>query len=204
MKKKFYLTILILAVMLVAGFSCGGDNEATTSDEETATLGEEVESTIDDFKGALQRSEKMKCTYRGTGEATGVEATTYAEGEKYRTEYSTAGVDNVTIFDGETMYTWDQNTKKGTKMDIACLEDFETVTEDESADDEEYEEYQSSEEVLSAGVNVRCRKVLDINFEIPEDVEFIDQCAALKQQMEALEGIQEQLPNLEGLEIPEL
>lgn len=205
MKKHIYLVSLMLIVFLAAGFSCGKSDEAVTTDENSgqAVENQNEDSIIDDFKNALNLNQKMKCTYKVDSQGERFESTSYFQGDKYRTEYEANGVKYTTVFDGETMYTWDENTKQGTKMELACLDDIEAVQADEEADDSDYEEYQTSAEVLDAGVDVSCRKVASIDFSIPSDVEFVDQCELLKQQMEALENIQSQLPDLEGLDIPE-
>jgi hypothetical protein len=207
MKKKFYyLSVLILTFMLVAGFNCGGvDNNNTeieTEDKPIATENDDDDSVIEDFKSALQINQAMKCTYKGVDDAGSVETTTYVEGDKYRSEYSSAGLDFVTVFDGKTMYSWDNNSKKGTKMDIKCFDDLETITEENGTEIDDYEEYRSSEDILDTGANVSCQKASKIDLEVPQDVEFVDQCAAFKQQLDALENIQDQLPDMEGLEIP--
>lgn len=199
MKKQIYLVLLLLAFFLAAGFSCGKSEEAKT-EEGTSALEDSDGSLIGDFKDALKLKKKMMCTYKVSDQGQAYEHTSYVEGEKYRTEYSAAGVDYTSIFDGKTMYTWDENTKQGTKMDMTCLEDLQAVTEDESADEADYEEYQSSEDMLNTGLNVSCRQVSAIDFSVPKDVQFVDQCALLKQQMESLENLQEQLPDLQGLD----
>lgn len=200
MKKKIYLLMLILGAFMIVGFSCNKDDNTKT--EEESSVVQDDDSVVDNFKDALSLNNKMKCTYKASDEGQSYESTSYIEGDKYKTEYSTAGVNYISIFDGKTMYSWDENTKQGTQMDIDCLNDLETTTEDDGTDSQDVEEYQSSEEILDTGVDVSCRKVNSIDFTVPSDVELVDQCALLKQQMESLENLQNQLPDLEGLDLP--
>ncbi len=200
MKKQIYLVLLLLMFFLAAGFGCGKSDEAKT-EEGTSALEDSDGSLVSDFKDALKLKKKMMCTYKVSDQGQAYEHISYVEGEKYRTEYSAAGVDYTSIFDGKTMYTWDENTKQGTKVDMACLDELQTAdSEEESLDDADYEEYQSSEDMLNTGLNVSCRQVSAIDFSVPADVQFVDQCALLKQQMESLENLQEQLPDLQGLD----
>ena len=201
MKKKTLVLSMFLAALLFSGFNCGGDKDV--QDAET-TPAKEDSSIIDDISEAITLKKKMECKYKVTDEkGDAVESKSYIQGDKYKTEFTAAGAKQTSIFDGQTIYTWDENTKQGTMMDIDCLDDFKTVSSSDEADTEDFEEYKSSDQILDEGVDVSCRPVAAIDFTIPDDVNFVDQCELLKQQMEALEGIQQQLPDLEGLDIPE-
>jgi len=200
MKKQICSVLFLLLIFLLAGFGCGKSEELKSG--EKGGIVKEDGGLIDDFKDALRIKQKMECTYKVNDQGQPYEYVSYIEGDKYRSEYSADGVNSVSIFDGKTMYTWDENTRQGTKLDIACLDDLQTDdVEDKSAGQtEDYDEYQSSEEMLSTGFDISCRKVASIDFTIPDDVQLIDQCALLKQQMQVLDNLQNQMPDFDGFD----
>jgi|GEM_PF-5402196 len=146
---------------------------------------------------ALARGESMRCTYT---EEFG-EVIMEMQGEKYQTRMQTPQGMMVSMFDGETLYTWDEEKKMGSLMTKACIEEIQQQFPDEDTSSEYYE---SSQDAIDSLTHISCEKALDINIQVPGDISFTDQCEMLKSQMEQLKNMPAGVPEIpEGMEIPQ-
>ena len=195
------LTISLLAVVVFSG--CG--KEAEKSDEFNSTSGEEgllergpatsaeeaetSKNPLEKLRLDLSSGKKIKCTYKMTDESGDLEVVTYAQGDKYKTEMMIGGAKNYSIFDGETTYTWSEGQKTGTKISLDCLSDLESeeveVEEEVETENDAEEDFADS---LKDAQNLKCEDYQETDFEIPEGIEFIDQCDLLEAQQKMLEG----------------
>lgn len=144
------------------------------------------------LKNALSSGKKMKCTYSMGDEKEKTEIITYVQGDKYKTEVNVGQIKTISIFDGDAMYSWSEGQKTGTKMAMSCLNSLDTRSEAESnpvseessvADEEEFVD------TLADAQNLNCEDAGDVNFEVPSDINFTDQCEALKSQQKMLESL---------------
>jgi hypothetical protein len=82
----------------------------------------------------------------------------------------------LTVFDGATTYSWDITTKQGTRMTKDCAEEMKKnapIAEGEK-------EVDTIEEFLDTEAGrTGCKETTEnVDFSVPTDVNFVDQCAA--------------------------
>jgi hypothetical protein len=94
------------------------------------------------------------------------------------------------------MYSWIDGQKQGTKMTKECMEEFGADLSGEAYETPETEMYRNSEEMLESIPGITCREVPSIDFSIPDDVTFADQCEMLRTQMEMMEQYRDQMPDM--------
>lgn len=165
--------------------------------EKTQTDGQEL-SMLDKLKSAVVSGKKMKCSYKMTDEkGTTTEMITFMQGEKYRSEFLMEGMQSYSVFDGEAMYSWVKGVSGGSKMTMDCLKSLDTSELEaangglaEDSDEKEEKEFIDS---LEAAQNLKCEDVANIDFSIPGDVSFTDQCVLIKSQQERANGVNPQI-----------
>jgi hypothetical protein len=216
MKKSIIILPIFLAVMLLSG--CGkkqaldgnqnqNTNQGTVQNQERE---QEQGGMINSIKDAMGLGKKMKCSYTmETGEGKDT-YTTYVDGKKYKSESEFEGKMQYSVFDGEIIYSWNNKEKKGTKMSSKCLEDLNKSTEEDKPEKVAAPEAaEPTDENFEDAMDVKCEDVSSIDFSIPSDVVFTDQCEEMKKMMESLKQYQNQaqtqipagtLP--EGVEMP--
>lgn len=156
-------------------------------------------SVISSFKDAVGSGKKMKCTYTVRQEGDEFQSEAFVEGEKYKSTSTFNGKGVYTIFDGKATYTWSNDSKQGMKMDAACIEELQSQTPDQEEITEG--EIHRGEDAFGGAVDVKCEKVSSIDFSIPTNIEFTDQCELMKNQQKQMEELQKNLP--QGFELPE-
>lgn len=178
MKNKSHLLILLLSALLVAGFSCG-----------TQTNEGDV---IEDIEAARESNQTLKCTYTDNDFTT----TSYIQGDKYRTEYILDDENYVSLFDGETVYTWNEVTKEGNMLAVDCLgeegqgddEDTPAPTDGspqlETYNKKKSVDYEKADDIVDDHSDIECRSTSSIDLSIPTDVDFFDQCPDLQEMMD--------------------
>lgn len=147
---------------------------------------------INKLKNAISSGKKMKCTYKMGDENNATEIITYLQGDKYKTEIVMGQMKTLSVFDGESMYSWVSEQKTGTKMTMDCINSLDTKGETEAetvpenvptGDEDDFVE------TLSDAQNLNCEDFQDADFDIPSDVVFTDQCELLKSQQKMIEGL---------------
>ena len=211
--------LIIVAVVLTVGFvvvGCGkkqspqqeGEKAKTQMGGESADdkngpsdkLGNVLEKGAlmgEQIQNAIQKGDTLECTYQVSEADENSVIKTYISGEKYKSVVTTNGEEFNAIFDGETQYSWSSlGEKKGVKMSSKCMEDLggEEEADDEMEDEADYEDFKTTSEILDQDVEMSCSKAGKIDFTIPSDVEFVDQCEMLKTQMKQMEQLQQSLP----------
>lgn len=162
--------------------------EATTEDGTTESEG----GIVAKLKNAISSGKKMKCTYKMGDENTATEVITYLQGDKYKTEIVMGQIKTVSVFDGDAMYSWVAEQKTGTKMTMDCINslDVKGEAENESVPENIPEEDNDKfMETLADAQNLSCEDAGDVDFDIPSDVNFSDQCEMLKSQQKMIEGL---------------
>lgn len=165
--------------------------------EETKTTSPaEKESLIGNALDAFKSGKKMKCSVRA---ADGSETTFYSEGKKFKSTMNTSGSGYTTVFDGTTYFSWDEKTKQGMKFTDACMKEFSDQFAKNTSKDSPVQSNPTNtpEEVLKDAANTSCESVVTIDFSVPSDITFTDQCEAMKQ-------TQDMMKNIGGAGIPDL
>lgn len=196
--KKIGLYVLSFAlVFTLAG--CGKKEENSKMKNDMAIEGDynqneqgDVEvmenGVLANLKNSLSAGKKIKCSYQinDKDETMGV-VETYIQGDKYKTESTIDGIKNISIFDGDIVYSWIDGQKMGTKMSMDCINNLngnkEEIKENIPVEDEE-----GFVNSLGETNNLECGEAGDIDFDLPSEIEFSDQCEILKSQQQLIEG----------------
>jgi hypothetical protein len=183
-----------MAVLTLSGCSRSSETPNTTTPSETreAPSNEETSEAssmnMEDWSMALAKGEKLHCSYL---DANGENAEFFADGMRYRTEIATEEGKMVSVFDGETVYVWNDGEGTGFFQTMDCLKELQKSFPEETDIPETYE---SSEDVLLATPNMQCNRIATVDLSVPDSVEFSDQCAMMKDQMKMMEDMMENLP----------
>lgn len=186
--KALKIALTTAGVLLAAG--CGNkpadnSNEAvkdaaqseTGKQAQTETANEMIKTIAD----AMASGKAMQCTYTikdKNGE--GMTATAYVDGEKYKTDTEMAGNVTHTLFDSEAMYTWTEGQTGGMKMTKACMEEMAKNAPGENENVPAPAPEPGQDETFQGATDVSCEEASGVDFSIPQNVTFSDQCEALK------------------------
>lgn len=202
MKKTALFLSIILMVLILSGCNdknneTGGSNNLETggavqqTEENVAdkNVGMEEGNILNKLKSSLTSGKKMKCVYKIESDGNATEIISYMQGEKYRSEIAMGAIKTKSIFDGDVMYSWVEGQKQGMKMTMDCMESLgnELNTPEDKNEEVLPKEGDEFVESLKDAKNLSCEDADDIDFSIPSDVEFTDQCEMLKSQQELLE-----------------
>lgn len=192
---KIRIAVAAAGVLFLAGCGCQNKTAPISQESPSAPKTEEkspVSNVINSIKDAMLSGKTMKCAYSVKGEnGSDFTYTTYVSGKKYKNEFSAAGTVQHVIFDGETMYSWAEGQKQGIKMTLACSEELvkNVPTGSQNAPTAD----PSGEKTFDNAVNVKCEDASNVDFSVPSDINFADQCEALK-------NLQNMIPsNLPGM-----
>ncbi|HFC76655.1 MAG TPA: hypothetical protein ENJ27_00255 [Candidatus Moranbacteria bacterium] len=189
------LSILIVAVLALAG--CQGKEESKTAVKNENRGTDKKVETVAGIKNMLKNGETIKCVSKDNDG----EWVTYTNGKKFKGEGMQAGKKQNVLFTNDTTYTWDETTKTGQKMSKKCLEEFQkTIGSTSNTINPEVDKNFSVEklETEEQSGKVNCSPATGINFSVPSDVNFTDQCEIMKQQMK---GLNQQVQKMRGLEM---
>ncbi len=154
---------------------------------------EKGEGVVKNLKKALSSGKVMKCESK-IGKDTSV---VYIKGKDVKTQHKIGnGTMNVLVKDG-VMYYWQEGAKKGNKMKQDCMEDLASSLPggDEQISPKEYDVDEMDVKVEKG--EIKCTPVLSgVDFSVPKNVEFVDQCQALKDSMSKLKNLQQNMPSL--------
>lgn len=181
-KKSF---IIIPAVVLATVFlsGCGSKSSETGKTQEGSSI-------VGSLKEAVGLGKKMTCTSK---DASG-DTTAYIDGKKYKSVTATSEGTMVAIFTGEDFYGWNEKTKEGFKMTKACTDELsKDVPESAEEAAEAEDDFITTEDIVEEGGfdNDNCKETTEkVDFNIPSDVKFIDQCEFIK-------TLQAEMPALE-------
>ncbi len=201
-KKISYLVALIAVVLILSGCWKKPATNQTAQEESTGA------KVVNSIKDAMGLGQKMECAYEMGIGADKFVSKVWTEGKKYRGETVISGQKNLSLFDGEDlMYNWVEGSVAGTKISVKCMKEigdsFSKPTEDKATPSEDL-----GENAFDDVPEANCQPVSAIDFSVPSEITFTDQCAQLKTQMESIKKMQENLPkniNLpEGTNVPEM
>jgi len=187
-KKIIVLSSLLLVVVILSG--CFKKQTKTENSQQLLETSEKQEnqakSMAESIKDAITKGKKMECKTKIGSDGDMVESKFSVQGEKYRSEVETEAGKFISVSDGKIVHTWNSETKEGTKVDLNCVKDLEISAPEGSENDYEYSTYKSSEDIVDNATEIDCKPVSLIDFSIPADVSFIDQCEMLKNAQEAM------------------
>lgn len=207
MKKAIFIGIVMISTIFLGG--CGSDNskvgeksgvqnDNSKMDEDMNKKGEGADGSgvveneggmLNKLKSAISSGKKMKCTYKISDTDGEMEITTYMQGDKYKTEADFGQMKTVSVFDGDGMYSWSVGEKTGTKMTMDCMKSLSAdIPEEKTTQDNVPKDEEEFVDSLEDAKNLKCESFDDVDFEIPSDVEFADQCEMLKSQQKLMEG----------------
>lgn len=198
LKKIFLLVIVFLVATTFSGCKKDKNKEVGSSPDQESKEDSSGENAgageggiISAVKDILSSQKKLECTYAANGgDDINVETKTYVYKDKYKTEFAINGKKNISVFDGNVSYSWEEGNNQGMKIDLKCLEDFNSVAGDEYSEASgDAEEMDDLEELLNGAQGVKCKEVGSIDFSIPQDVDFADQCELLKKQQKMIEDM---------------
>lgn len=169
----------------------------TTPDSATAIPTETDPSVFESLKNAMGLGKKLACTYTDTTD-TNISSTVFIDGKKMKFTSTINDTIMYGLFDGETQYTWSNDSnKQGYKMSAACLDEMKAFAQSMPSDNAPAPQDYASLEALH---NVRCVPAESEDFSLPTDITFVDQCTMLRDSMKALDQMKQQLP--EGTTLP--
>ncbi|MDH4330886.1 MAG: hypothetical protein OEV93_05030 [Candidatus Moranbacteria bacterium] len=198
MKKVLLVTIMIFSVMILSG--CFKKAAKEQGKEEGVQVQEqeqkqEMKSEMERAMEMIRSGNRVMCQYRVMSEGQENVMTTYVEGKRYRMQMQFGEGEMNSVFDGENMHTWMKGQSQGTKMSMQCQKELGG----EQAIDETQEEAEMSEDVedvFFGAFNIKCENVNNIDFSVPKNVQFVDQCEMLRQQREMIKKMQSNPGNM--------
>ncbi len=208
MKKWLLVSTVGVFTLFLSGCSLSQDKqgeEEKNLPEENTAIGDfsQPEESQENWAEAVARGEKLRCSYQG--EESMSDVVVFFDQERYRIEYGSQEDPMVTLFDGETLYSWNQKTKSGFFLKQDCMEKLkeEGMPEpEEILSQNEY--YTSTQEVLDSYSGLSCQSVSNVDVRVLDDISFTDQCSFIEMQMEnldQLESLQQQIVLPEGIEM---
>lgn len=187
-KKYLNIAILLLAPLVLTG--CNIKNPLSmfkNKVEEVKTTVEEKVTENTGINSMLGMNKNTHCTMQDELSKTDI----YVGNGKTRTTMSMTTEEltlvNHAIIDGEWMYSWQEGSDQGTKMNWKLLEEqtkelqkeFTDMAEDYTEETEDDDTYLGN---LDLTLDYKCTdwKVDNAMFELPKDVTFIDQMEAIQ------------------------
>ena len=188
--EKVSLVAILFAVVLFAGCGEKVQKLKDTKDKATSKI-EENKSLVGGLKDAMKNGVAMKC------ETTDEDGTwvVYTNGKNIRSMGREDGQIQNMLKKGDITYTWTEGKKTGQMMDVNCLKDFKKELNMPGLEDS-FEEEDFSFEELEEGEEsgkTKCSPSTEGDFSVPKGIDFTDQCAVIKKQMEGFKGQMEQM-----------
>ena len=177
MKRIIVLSSLIMAMVLLSG--CGKKDSSKEADK-SSTKKESVSTVVSSIKDAMGLGKTMECTYKMPEEGKEFVSKTYVNGKKYKSQFTVNGKNTISLFDGEdSMYSWVEGEKTGTKFKISCLGEIKDVANN-SNDNKNTPSIEAGEEAFDDATEVKCQPAEGVDFSLPNGVVFQDQCEMFK------------------------
>jgi len=196
MKKSLIVFSFLALVLVLAGCDKANQNQEQNQNQEAQKNQEQKSSMISSFEEAMGLGRKMRCTFRVKDQNENFESAGYVEGKKYRSESMVGEKKFISIFDGETFYSWNEGEETGFKMNQECANGLGEPNQNQEQNQEQ-QRVQAGDKSFQDAVDVQCEAVDSIDFSIPEDVEFTDQCEMLKNVQNQLKKMN--IPNMSNM-----
>lgn len=179
MKKALMIIVPIIVVAIAAGIYLTKKDSpvATEKGNVEKNVGSKTESVIGSLKDAIGLGKKMECTYT-EGEA---EVRTYIDGMKSKSIIASKEGEMISVFDGNDFYGWNAKTKEGYVMKKSCMEELaKTMPKTEEGENSNPADFETTEDIVEDTSMDNCKETGAIDFTIPKDINFVDQCEMLK------------------------
>ncbi|MFZ5981989.1 MAG: hypothetical protein ACOYS2_00215 [Patescibacteria group bacterium] len=177
--KRGVLVLFSLALVFVLS-GCGNQNKEQNQEKEQ-NKNQEKGGMISSIKDAMGLGKTMRCVYKDKTEEGEMESVVYVKGQKYKSENVFQGKKMVGVFDGETMWSWNEGEKNGFKLTMKCTEELAQQNKNkEREENRNSEEVKVGEEAFDDALDTKCEEASDVDFSIPNDVVFVDQCEMFK------------------------
>lgn len=180
--KKVLISLSAIVLLSLAFSGCWWDkNKEENSDEN---------NIITSISEAMNTGKTMKCTYSDNSNPE-TQSIVYVKNNIYKSEYSLNGTTFYSLFDGSTIYSWPIEDGKGYKIDQQCLAELNQSTDDQSSDDSDFnlDNTFTTEDDLDSALNVKCEYVDNADLNVPNDIDFVDQCQLMKDAMDAFNNL---------------
>lgn len=196
--KVFLFPVVVATVFLLAGCGAGNNNVAEENKNAQGEIKSEESSggailnTVEKVKNAMIGGKKLECTYKikgGEGEEGMSDIKFYSEGKKYKSAYTFNGETTYSISDGETMYSWSEKIKQGTKIAFKCFEEMAKDFPQGEDGNKNQPDLKSSEEAIEGAIGISCQPTGSIDFSLPGDVTFTDTCEQMKKSLEMIQDL---------------
>ncbi|MFA6973762.1 MAG: hypothetical protein WC238_03445 [Parcubacteria group bacterium] len=198
MNKKIVIGAVVVVVIILAAVFLSKRSSAPTVTEKgkDASIAKEskTDAIVGSLKDAIGLGKKMTCLSK---DASG-DTTAYIEGKKYKAVTVTPEGDMISLFTGEDFYSWNEKTKQGFKMTKACTDELSKNLPKADPNATTEDNFVTTEDIIAEETyNNDCKETtMAVDFSIPKDVSFMDQCELLK-------NLQNNIPaNLKDLQIP--
>ena len=152
---------------------------------------ETLPTAIDSIKDAMGLNKKMLCTYTSESGETDFTSTVAVDGTKFKTESTVGALKTHALFDGETQYMWTEGQSQGFKMSKSCLDELKESIKDLPTGTPGPKDYETS---FDAAQNVKCEESGAIDFSLPTNVTFTDQCEMMNKNLEMMNQIKDKMP----------
>ena len=199
---KRYLLPGVIVILLLIGavvYFRGGSPQVAPAETKTPALNEQTSAdkgaatdspTINSIKDALSLGKKMQCTYADASGGKPVQSTMTIDGKRFRVAMDTPEGKSFVVSDGETQYFWTEKDKKGFKMNQTCLADVQKSLPESMQGNASASAPEDVTKGFDTAQDVHCQPVAAVDTSVPADVAFTDQCAMMKQSLDALKGMQ--------------
>ena len=192
---KIKLTVLAISALALAGCGNGAAQNQQSPQNQQAPIGGNIppvtqnngdtnvpgnSGVISSIKDAMGLGRPMKCTYALKNKDGNLETVTYVDGKKYKSQMTIAGKMTNMIFDENALYTWSDSMKQGMKMTVDCMKDLNQNKPATSPEAGSPVSDPTGEKTFDNAMDVKCEEASGVDFSIPTDVTFGDQCAMLK------------------------
>lgn len=199
---------LVVALLIGGWFFWKGTKMAEAPGEkvmETPTVAQKNDTTqletkgmVASIKDAMGLGKKMQCTFTTETDGKAFQSTVMVDGSTFKTMSNMGDVTVYGLFDGADQYTWMSNSKEGYKMSKACMEELKNLAPTEGTVAQA--KPKDLQQEFDSAQNVNCVPATAVDFDLPKEVTFADQCAMMKQSFEMMNQFKDKLPA--GVQIP--
>lgn len=199
--KKIIALVAAVVVLLVLFFWWHGKSGSNTQMAEEGNGSPNALPTekpgetgmVASIKDAMGLGTKMQCTYTSEANSQSFQSSVVVDGEKFMSTSVTDDMTTYGLFDGETQYTWTSKDNKGFKMSKACLNELKGMAHP-TTEGSNVPKTEDLETGLDAAKNVSCTPATGVDFTLPSDIVFTDQCVLMKQSMDMMNKLKDKMP----------
>jgi hypothetical protein len=198
--------LVVVAVLLVGGYlywSGQRDQPAMESvpagmmatGDMVPGMAMEEKGMVSSIKEAMGLGQKMQCSYVMNQGDQSVQSTVAIDGGKYKSTTVMGEMTVYALFDGENQYTWTSGNETGMQMSKACLEKMgESMKDMTKPAETPLAAPQDMQQAFEMAKNVKCEAASAVDFALPKDITFTDQCRVMEQSMKMMQEMKDKMP----------